>query len=165
MSALLQSTPTPPTQMSLLVNQFRTILKYLLMVRKNYLSFKILCHSHASTFSELPPPNVTIHSANGSFKFTAGTTQTLVCSPTAVDHLLAEPVVEWISIASTNSTELNGSVLTIETLKTSHTGAYTCEARLSIPQAGISNLSNTITENITVQSKSYLLHLSHSQFL
>lgn len=103
---------------------------------------------------------MTIHSANGSFKFTAGTTQTLVCSPTAVDHLLAEPVVEWISIASTNSTELNGSVLTIETLKTSHAGAYTCEARLSIPQAGISNLSNTITENITVQSKSYLLHLS-----
>ena len=142
--------------MSPLVIQHRIIPQCLLMVK--FLSFAtIYSHMHASSFSELPPPNVTIQSVTGGFEFTAGTAQTLVCSAAVVDHLTAEPVVDWIWIESANSTLMNGSVLTIDPLKTSHAGAYTCEATLSIPRADINNLTSTVTKNITVRSKSFLL--------
>ena len=66
---------------------------------------------------------------------------------------MTEPHVQLVF---SDSTIVNGSSSVEQSfspLRTSDGGQYTCTATVNIPQAGIDNLSNTITETVTVQSE------------
>lgn len=110
---------------------------------------------------ELPAPEVTINSPVS--QPIAGDNHTLICSAITDDYLVASPTLKWISIEDTvdisQSTVVNSSALALNfhPLRTSHGGSYTCEATLDIPQTGISNLTSSNTENVTIQSKYLLL--------
>ena len=94
----------------------------------------------------------------------AGENHTLSCFAITEDHLVVVPALKWIAIEGipeisetnhmNNSTSDSESVLTFNPLRTSHGGSYTCETRIDIPQAGISDLTSSTSENVTVQSKS-----------
>ena len=77
------------------------------------------------------------------------------------DYLIAAPVMKWISVEDTPETTeanlVNSSTLliTFNPLCTSHGDAYTCEAKLDIPQAGIIALTSSTTENLIIQSESF----------
>ena len=95
----------------------------------------------------------------------AGDTYTLTCSMAAIpDDIAVEPILTWsgpgvdqssVQLSSSNST----LALTFNPLLTSHRGAYTCEAMFNISQVGISDMTSSITENITVQSEFTVKHL------
>ena len=90
----------------------------------------------------------------------AGENHTLSCFAITEDHLVVVPALKWIAIegipeiSETNHMNNSTSVLTFNPLHTSHGGSYTCEARIDIPQAGISDLTSSTIKNVTVQSKS-----------
>ena len=67
-------------------------------------------------------------------------------------------VLPDLKIVFPNSTEMSiisSSSLdyTFSPLRTSDGGQYICTATVNIPQAGITNLQNSVTENITVVGK------------
>ena len=104
----------------------------------------------ALSLSDLPTPNVTISFSGNS---TAGQNYTINCSATVVPGVVVEPLVE---IESSNSTLAAGNSSvehTFSPLKTSDGGEYTCTATVNILQAGITNLIQSATGNITVASE------------
>ena len=127
------------------------------ILRKLQISVAFLYNSQYCLLSELPAPEVAIHSAIP--LPTAGENHTLLCSTIAEEYLITSPVLKWIFIESipdiSESSSFNSSswALIFHPLHTSHGGPYTCQATLNIPEAGITNLTSSNTENITVQSK------------
>ena len=102
------------------------------------------------SLSGLPPPNVTISFSGSS---TAGQSYSLNCSAAVVPDLVTEPHVQLV-FPNSNIAEGSSSVeQSFSPLRTSDGGQYTCTATVNIPQAGIDNLSSTITETVTVQSE------------
>ena len=112
----------------------------------------------------LPPPTVTITSTPSP---TAGQTHTLNCFATTEDYVVSVPALDWVSIDGDNieNDQINGTTLanrslTFDPLRTSHGGCYTCQARIDIPLAGISNRSNSAAEDVRVQSE-FIYTYSH----
>ena len=114
--------------------------------------------------AELPQPTLTI-STPGPTSPTAGQTYSITCFATTVDFIASVPKLKWLSSSITNNSQhdiivndqVNGTVLvsrslTFNHLKTSHGGRYTCQVRIDIPLADISDKSNNHTVDVTVQS-------------
>ena len=85
----------------------------------------------------------------------AGQDYSLQCSASVVDGLVVLPDLKIVFPNSTEILVMNTSslVYTFSPLRTSDGGQYTCTATVNIPQAGITDLQNSITENITVVGK------------
>ena len=99
---------------------------------------------------------------------TAGDMFILTCRVTVVEGLTVQPDVEWVdSGGNTVMSGVNdvtvGSVmrngrestlgLQFSPLHTSHGGQYTCGATINIQSIGVSGLSGSSSQNVTVQSK------------
>ena len=102
-----------------------------------------------SSSSALPTPEVTMTFSGYSI---TGQDFSLQCSASVVDGLVVLPDLKIVFPNSTEISVIGSSSLiyTISPLRTSDGGQYTCTATVNIPQAGITNLQNSITENITV---------------
>ena len=100
---------------------------------------------------------------------TAGEMLTLTCRVTVVEGLTVQPDVEWadpgdgavmsdVNDVTVGSVMRSGSestlVLEFSPLRTSHGGQYTCRATINVPLIDISDLSNSSSQDVTVQSKS-----------
>ena len=100
---------------------------------------------------------------------TAGEMLTLTCRVTVVEGLTVQPDVEWadpgdgpvirdMNNVTVGSVMRSGSestrVLEFSPLRTSHGGQYTCRATINVPLINISDLSNSSSQDVTVQSKS-----------
>ena len=107
---------------------------------------------------DLPAPDINITTTGDS---TAGEMYTLICTVTSVANLFSPPELVWMK---TDSGVLNGSEtlmegtttarnFTFSPLLTSQGGEYTCQATITITKAGIEDLTNTVTMNVSVQSK------------
>ena len=64
------------------------------------------------------------------------------------DLKIVFPKSTELSVISSSSLDY-----TFSPLRTSDGGQYTCTATVNIPQAGITDLQNSITENITIVGK------------
>ena len=117
---------------------------------------------------ELPQPTLTI-STPGPTSPTAGQIYSITCFATTVDFIASVPKLKWLSSSITNNSQhditvneqVNRTVsvsrsLTFNPLKTSHGGRYTCQVRIDIPLADISDRSNNHTVDVTVQSMFYI---------
>ena len=107
----------------------------------------ILCSS-----SVLPAPNVTITFSGNS---TAGLSYSLVCSASVVAGLVVLPDMKIVHPNSTLVLVVNSSSAVeymFSPLRTSDGGQYTCTATINIPQAGVTDLSTSEMENVTVAS-------------
>ena len=102
-----------------------------------------------SPLSVLPAPNVTISFPGDSI---AGQNYSINCSASVVPGLVVEPLVEIESSTSTLAAGNSSVEHTFSPLKTSDGGEYTCTATINIPQAGITDLNQSATGNITVAS-------------
>ena len=82
----------------------------------------------------------------------AGQSYSLQCSVSVVDGLVVLPDLNIVFPDSTEISVMNTSSLdyTFSPLRTSDGAQYTCTATVNIPQAGIIDLQNSITETITV---------------
>ena len=91
-----------------------------------------------------------------------GQRHTLNCSASTEEYVVVVPVLNWVSVdgitgvtegqqIDTSNTAARRS-LTFNPVRFSHTGYYTCRARIVIPQAGI-NLNSNAQQNVSVQSK------------
>ena len=80
--------------------------------------------------------------------FIAGQSLALTCSATVLEGSSGSPTLTWTRGGVQQST---GSRLTFSSLLTSHSGVYTCTARLTIPEAGV-DVSGLNTTNVSVQS-------------
>ena len=76
--------------------------------------------------------------------------------------MVVVPSLKWVSIdgisgvmegVQRSAVTVANRSLTFDPIRTSHGGSYTCQAEVTIPQAGISNLSNSAQKNVSVQSK------------
>ena len=71
-----------------------------------------------------------------------------------VSGLVVLPDMKIVSPNSTVISVMNSSSVeyVFSPLRTSHGGQYTCTAAVSIPQAGITDLTTSVTEDIIVAS-------------
>ena len=104
----------------------------------------------------LPASEVTITFSGYSI---AGQDYSLQCSASVVDGLVVLPDLKIVFPNSTKISVISSSSLdyTFSPLRTSDGGQYTCTATVNIPQAGITDLQNSITENITVVGKNLMV--------
>ena len=94
---------------------------------------------------------------------TAGAMFTLTCNVTVVEGLIVPPTIEWVDaggmiIASDeDGIIVNNAVSTLDLvfnpLNTSHGGEYTCRATINIQSINITNLLNSHSQNVIVQSE------------
>ena len=107
----------------------------------------------------------------------AGEMLTLTCRVTVVEGLTVQPDVEWLdSVGSAVTSGMNdvtiGNVminsrestigLKFSTLRTSHGGQYTCRATINVPLMNISDLSNSSSQDVIVQSKFTLTNCTYT---
>ena len=106
-----------------------------------YLSFPI----------DLPAPEVA--SVEDS-TVTAGDSHTLQCTVTEIPHLAVQPTVELMGPGGSVATAM-GLMLThtVDPVKTSDAGQYTCRASVVIPSASV-DVSDQSSSTLTVQSES-----------
>ena len=102
--------------------------------------------------SALPAPNVTISFSGDSI---AGLTYSLNCSASVVAGLVVLPHLKIVFPNSTEVSAVSSSSMdyVFSPLRTSDGGQYTCTATVNIPQAGITDLQNSVVETITVVGK------------
>ena len=97
----------------------------------------------------LPPPEVT---TTIDFTLTAGDQQVLVCNVSMVSFLTVAPKVQWV--APNNSEVASGSgpslTHTLNPVRTSDAGQYTCLTTVDIPSVGVSVTGESST-TLTVQ--------------
>ena len=79
---------------------------------------------------------------------------TISCSAEVVPGLVVEPDLKIVFPDSNATSVENNSSLkhTFSPLRTSDGGSYTCTAIVNIPGAGVTNLTESTVENITVKS-------------
>ena len=84
----------------------------------------------------------------------ASESYTISCSAEVVPGLVVEPDLNIVILNSTLASVSNNSVLqhTFSPLRTSDGGSYNCTAIVNIPGAGVTNLTASTVENITVKS-------------
>ena len=99
----------------------------------------------------------------------AGSSLSLLCTATPPIPLVTPPTVSWIQqdladyvtpVPSDPSASVN---LTFNPLRTSRGGVYMCVADYNIPDADLSDLSNTASTIVSVQSRS-LSHFNGSYY-
>ena len=93
---------------------------------------------------------------------------TLTCRVTVVEGLTAQPDVVWADpgdgavISGMNDVTVGNVMrsgrestigLKFSPLRTSHGGQYTCRATINVPLINISDLSNSSSQDVIVQSK------------
>ena len=110
----------------------------------------------------LPAPIVTLSFSGYSI---AGQNYFLQCSASVVDGLVVLPDMK---IVFPNSTELSvKNTLSLDymfsPLRTSDGGQYTCTATVNIPQAGITDLQNSVVETVAVVGKLQRILMLHVQ--
>ena len=88
------------------------------------------------------------------YTVTAGDSHTLQCTVTEVPHLAVQPTVELIGPEGSLATVV-GLILThtVDSVKTSDAGQYTCMASVDIPLASV-DVSGQSSSTLTVQSES-----------
>ena len=85
---------------------------------------------------------------------TAGDSHTLQCTVTVIPHLAVQPTVELIGPGGSLATAMGLLVThTVDPVKTSDAGQYTCRASVNIPSASV-DVSGQSSSTLTVQSKS-----------
>ena len=85
---------------------------------------------------------------------TAGDSHTLQCTVTEIPHLAVQPTVELIGPGGSLATAVGLLVAhTVDPVKTSDAGQYTCMASVVIPSASV-DVSGQNSSTLTVQSKS-----------
>ena len=103
------------------------------------------------SFSALPAPIVSISFTGDP---TAGSENyTITCSAEVVPGLVVEPDLNIVFPNSNATSVENNSSLqhTVSPLRTSDGGNYTCTAIVNIPGAGVTALTSSTVENITVK--------------
>ena len=107
-----------------------------------------------------PPPVVTI--VNSSSSASAGMSFNLTCSAVAMpDNLIGRPTLRWEGpgVGQEGVEEISEGdalILSLSALRTSHSGVYTCTARLMISEAQVDVSGSSMTV-LTVQSMSVIL--------
>ena len=117
-----------------------------------YHSLTILLYCvYLSLPTDLPAPEVA--SVEDS-TVTAGGSHTLQCTVTEIPHLAVQPTVELIGPGGSLATAV-GLMLThtVDPVKTSDAGQYTCMASVVIPSASV-DVSGQSSSTLTVQSES-----------
>ena len=113
--------------------------------------FFILYCAYLSLPTDLPAPKVA--SVEDS-TVTAGDSHTLQCSVTEIPHLAVQPTVELIGPGGSLATAMGLLVThTVDPVKTSDAGQYTCMASVVIPSASV-DVSGQSSSTLTVKSKS-----------
>lgn len=121
----------------------------------------------------LPPPGITIRTEGNPI---AGQQYSLICTVTVVEDLVVEPSVAWLNSnddpvsgedITVGNTERMGTTTTLtlvfQPLHTSHGGAYTCRASISVAEISLSDLSSTSSADVNVASKLVCQELSYIQ--
>ena len=100
---------------------------------------------------------------SGPITGTAGEEFQLTCSVSVVEHLIAQPTVQWSggSVDSgngvtqsdtTHSGVMSMRTLTFSRLRTSHGAQYTCQANINISSISVMKTGNE-SRDVMVQSK------------
>ena len=102
--------------------------------------------------SALPPPEVT---TTFDSTLSAGDQLVLECNVSMVSFLTVAPTVQWVAPNNIEIASDSGPSLThtLDPVRTSDTGQYTCWATVDIPSVGVS-VSGQSSTTVTVQSKS-----------
>ena len=87
-----------------------------------------------------------------------GSQHTLLCSMSMIPNLVVQPTIEWLEpggsvLSSVNSSSLN---ITLNPVKTSDAGQYTCQALVAVESVGVNVEGQNIT-TLTVQSEIYIV--------
>ena len=108
-------------------------------------------HLSHSVFLPIDLPAPEVASVEDS-TVTAGDSHTLQCTMTEIPHLAVQPTVELTGPGGSVATVM-GLMLThtVDPVRTSDAGQYTCRASVDIPSVDISGQSSS---TLTVQSKS-----------
>ena len=104
---------------------------------------------HISQSTDLPAPVV------GSVEdstVTAGNAHTLQCTVTEIPHLAVQPTVELIGPGGSLVTMDVMVTHTVDPVRTSDAGQYTCRASVVIPSASV-DISGQSSSTLTVHSK------------
>ena len=113
--------------------------------------FFIMYCAYLSLPTDLPSPKVA--SVEDS-TVTAGDSHILQCTVTEIPHLAVQPTVELIGPGGSLATAVGLLVThTVDPVKTSDAGQYTCMASVVIPSASV-DVSSQSSSTLTVQSES-----------
>ena len=111
----------------------------------------LLYGAYLSFPTDLPAPEV---AGVEDSTVTAGDSHTLQCTVTDIPYLAVQPTVELIGPGSSLDTAVGLLVAhTVDPVKTSDAGQYTCMASVVIPSASV-NVSGQSSSTLTVQSES-----------
>ena len=107
--------------------------------------------AYLSLSTDLPAPGV---ASVVDSTVTSGDSHTLQCTVTEIQHLAVQPTVELIGPGGSLDTAV-GLILThtVDPVKTSDAGQYTCMASVVIPSASV-DVSGQSSSTLTVQSES-----------
>ena len=107
--------------------------------------------AYLSLSTDLPAPGV---ASVVDSTVTAGDSHTLQCTVTEIPHLAVQPTVELIGPGGSLDTAVGLLVThTVNPVKTSDAGQYTCRASVVIPSASV-DVSGQSSSTLTVQSES-----------
>ena len=100
----------------------------------------------------LPSPQVTTTMDS---TVTAGGQQALECTVLVVPFLTVAPTLLWVAPSNSEVASVSGPSLThtLDSVRTSDAGQYTCRATVDIPSVGVSVTGQNST-TLTVQSES-----------
>ena len=109
-------------------------------------------YTYLSLPTDLPAPEV---AGVEDSTFTAGDSHTLQCTVTEIPHLAVQPTVELIGPGGSLVATAVGLLVahTVDPVKTSDAGQYTCRASVVIPSVSV-DVSGQSSSTLTVQSKS-----------
>ena len=124
---------------------------FVFIVRHNTMHYTKQHLSHSVFLSiDLPAPEV---ASVEDFTVTAGDSHTLQCTVTEIPHLAVQPTVELIGPGGSLATAVSLMVThTVNPVRTSDAGQYTCRASVNIPSASV-DISGQSSSTLTVQSK------------
>ena len=110
--------------------------------------------SHNTFFFPIDLPAPAVATVEDS-TVTAGDSHTLQCTVTEIPHLAVRPTVELMGPGSSSVVAtVMGLMLThtVDPVRTSDAGQYTCRASVDIPSASV-DISGHSSSTLTVQSK------------
>ena len=137
-------------QSNVLCMIIHSLFYYNLCIVFTHFSLLLYC-AYLSLPTDLPAPEV---ASVVDSTVTAGDSHTLQCTVTEIPHLAVQPTVELIGPGGSLDTAV-GLMLThtVDPVKTSDAGQYTCRASVVIPSASV-DVSGQSSSTLTVQSKS-----------
>ena len=116
------------------------------------LHLQLVSSQHFSLPPALPSPQVTTMMDS---TVTAGGQQTLECTVSVVPFLTVASTLQWVAPGDSEVASGSGPSLThtLDPVRTSDAGQYTCWATVDIPSVGVS-VSGQSSTTLTVQSES-----------